>query len=743
MYFELLFIILAALLGITCLNLGVYKFFQKSTSAKETSSDVVALCAFIGDGTKRSIKSIVNISMIFLAIISIIIFFQMTFVEFLIIPVVLFITGAISSLLINRFGVYLLQQRAVDFFDKLQLSKLDLVRYFISKGRSVLVSVLALLVFDFAAHFFIIDFLYLYDIAELKTSISEMLMAPMSTHFSEIHLLNQMHVFKIHILILLFFHFLGFVTQTIISVLYSSYFGSVSDVAVDITSFLNFDFFEDDLRNPALLADFVGDFLKKSFKILNIISCFSIGILLSVSYFVSYFYLERSSEMSDTVFNHIISSIIIFSIGIFVYFFVSFMKPKVISTFKSLMYFSIKRFIVGLLLMVGLVWVFYYYDAGIELDNFVFIIFGMVLQLIFYWIIMGFYRPSSDTHSSIFSHIVYGVFRGASLFFVLVVVWVGFLSLIYFAEGIDHVRCDILDLNYFLMGFFIQLFFCLGDYLGLSFIDSSAGIRKIINLQTVTDEFVLFFQDYRLKLELIIKNSFCFIGIMFVLSIMFFYYQRLLIVLHLSDPTLHLDFDLLANKVQNVTTYYKVGIQNLSFDIGLILGVLFSIGLVIVFVYGFYVLFKSVSSHIQDQMVDFDLIQSGKKMPDYSIILTALNSRLVKILIFVFAGVLGVPILGTKFFGVAGAIGLMFSMYFILFLISGLGINVGTYWSYLKLHFIEDDNLEETAVLKTNMIFCDNLGDLLKDLLGLSLIVIMIGVLSYFILFIPLMFDKF
>jgi len=312
MYFELLLIILVSLLSITCLNVGVYNFFQKKKS-NSSNSDVDALCAFIEDGTKRSIKSIVRISMIFLAIISIVIFFQMAFVEFLIIPVVLFITGAVCSLLINRFGVYLLQQRAVDFFDKLQLSKLELVRYFISKGRYVLVSVLALLVFDFAAHFFVIDFLYLNNIAQLNTGISQMLMSPMSTHFSEIHLLNQMHVFKIHILILLFFHFLGFITQTIISVLYSSYFGSVSDVAVDITSFLNFDFFEDDLRNPALLADFVGDFLKKSFQILNIISCFSVGILLSVSYFVSYFYLESSAEISDTVFNHIISSIIIFT----------------------------------------------------------------------------------------------------------------------------------------------------------------------------------------------------------------------------------------------------------------------------------------------------------------------------------------------------------------------------------------------------------------------------------------------
>lgn len=742
MYFELLLIILVSLLSITCLNVGVYNFFQKKKS-NSRNSDVDALCTFIEEGTKRSIKSIVRISMIFLAIISFVIFFQMAFVEFLIIPVVLFITGAVCSLLINRFGVYLLQQRAVDFFDKLQLSKLELVRYFISKGRYVLVSVLALLVFDFAAHFFVIDFLYLNNIAQLNTGISQMLMSPMSTHFSEIHLLNQMHVFKIHILILLFFHFLGFITQTIISVLYSSYFGSVSDVAVDITSFLNFDFFEDDLRNPALLADFVGDFLKKSFQILNIISCFSVGILLSVSYFVSYFYLESSAEISDTVFNHIISSIIIFTFGIFVYFLVSFLKPKTITTFKSLMFFSIKRFVFGLFLMIGLVWVFYYYDSGIEFDNFVFIVFGMVLQLVFYWLIMGFYKRPFATPVSIFSHIVYGVYRGAALFFVLLTVWVGFLSLIYFAEGIDHVRCDILDLNYFLMGFFMQLFFCLGDYLGLSFIDSSAGIRKIINLKTVSDEFVLFFQDYRLKLELIIKNSFCFLGIMFVLSVMFFYYQRLLIVLHLTESELHLDSNLLNNKVQNITSYYRVGIQNLSFDIGLILGVLFSIGILIVFVYGFYTLFKSVSAHIQDQMSDFDLIQSGKKMPDYSSILTILNSKLVKIMIFVFAVVLGVPILVTSLFGVAGSVGLMFSMYFILFLISGLGINVGTYWSYLKLHFVEDDGLEETSILKTNVIFCDNLGDLLKDLLGVSLIVIMIGVLSYFILFIPLMFDNF
>ena len=741
MYFELLLIILTALLGIVFFNLLVYKFFQKPNLEGSSSADVDALCSFIGDGTKKSIASITKISIIFLAIISVVIFFQMAFVEFLFIPVVLFVTGAISSVLINRFGVYLLQKRAVDFFETLKSTRLELFRCIISKGRFVLVSVLALAVVDFAVHFFVIDYLYLNNIGDLKAGLSDIFKSSLTTHLYEMHLLNQIHEFKIHILILLFFHFLGFVTQTIISVLYSSYFGSVSDVAVDITSFLNFDFFEDDLRNPALLADFVGDFLKKSFKILTIISCFSVGILLSVSYFVSYFYLDSSAVMSDSVFNHIISAIIIFTFGIFVYFIVSFIKPRVVSTFKSLMYFSTQRFVVGFLLMGGLVWAFYYYDSGLEFDNFIFLMFGMLLQLIFYWIIMSFYKKGADTYSSIFSHIVYGIYRGASLFFILIFVWIGFLSLIYFAEGIDHVRCDILDLNYVLIGFFIQLFFCLGDYIGLSFIDSSAGIRKIVNLQEVTDDFVTFFQDYRLKLELIIKNSFCFLGIMFVLSVMFFYYQRLILVLHLADPNLHLDSDLLNNKVQNITDYYKIGIQNLSFDIGLVLGVLFSVGILIVFIYGFYTLFRSVSSQIQEQMKDFDLIQSGKKMPDYSVILTTLNSRLVKILVFVFAIVLGVPLLVTKLFGVAGSVGLMFSMYFILFLIAGLGVNIGTYWSYLKLHFIEDNTLDEVSVMKTNMIFCDNLGDLLKDLLGLSLIVIMIGVLTYFILFIPLMFN--
>ena len=230
-------------------------------------------------------------------------------------------------------------------------------------------------------------------------------------------------------------------------------------------------------------------------------------------------------------------------------------------------------------------------------------------------------------------------------------------------------------------------------------------------------------------------------GIMFVLSIMFFYYQRLLIYLHLANNSLHLDSNLISLKLSNLNQYYQIGIGNLSFDIGLLLGVFIAVGILVVLIYGFYTLYQQLSNKINDQMKSFDLIQSGKKMPDYLSIIANLNLHIKKFISIALVVVLVMPYFVTKLFGVAGVIGTMFSLFFILFIIAGLSINIGTYWSYTKIGALIDEQIEENAVVKTNLIFCDTLGDLLKDLLGVSLIVIMVGILCYFILFIPTMFN--
>ena len=740
MYLELLAIMFALLIGIFTVNF-LFFHFMRSKKIKPASEDIRAICNFIGDGTKKVIKSISKLSYGFLFLISLILLIQMAIVDFIYLPVLLLISGFVSSLYVNKLAARLLQKNSASFFVLLQDSKLNFFKFILAKGRYVLTAVMCLVVVDFFLHFLILDFLFSSDVMHVKQAVNDVFLAGNISHVSEVVFFGKVHEFKLHILILLFFHFLGYVTQTIISCLYSSYFGSASDVGVDISSFLNYDFYEDDIRNPAILADFVGDFLKKSFKLLNVISCFAIGILLSVSYFVSYFYLENLEVISDVIFNHVISSFIIFTIGVIVYFLASLYLPRYITNFKSITMFSLKRFGLGLVVSAIAIWCFFYFEPTIDSSNVLFIFLGMCIQLIFYWIIMFHYKAPKHELKSIFSYIVYGVFRGSLLFFILTFTWVGFLAFIYFVEGVNHVRCDILNLNYFLMGFFIQLFFCLGDYLGLNFIDSSSGIRKILNLESVSEETISFFQQYRLRLEMVIKNSICFMGIMFLVSIMFFYYQRLIIIMHFVDDGIHIDSNLLTEKVQNVSSYFKIGIQNLSFDIGLILGVLAAVGFLILFVYGFYLLYRSLVKNIESQMAEFELIQAGKKMPEYMSIITELNSKLLPIILGVLAAVLGVPYFVSKFFSVAGVIGVMFSLFFILFIIAGLGINVGSYWSYLKLSFNQNIDSEENVVIKTNMVFCDNLGDMLKDLLGVSLVIISLGVLCYFILFIPSMFN--
>ena len=85
MYIELLIITSLVLISILGFNFIFYKFSVKAN--KNYSENVTSITTFIEDGTYKTIKSINKVSLLFLLIISIILFVQMLTIDFLILPV--------------------------------------------------------------------------------------------------------------------------------------------------------------------------------------------------------------------------------------------------------------------------------------------------------------------------------------------------------------------------------------------------------------------------------------------------------------------------------------------------------------------------------------------------------------------------------------------------------------------------------------------------------------------------------
>ena len=630
----------------------------------------------------------------------------------------LFLSGSLSAYGIGKIGVGLIHASSAHLLHEANQSLQHCISRTLSKGKLALSLIVGLTLLDFVAWVFLLDLLFDYNVMGLAESYYHHYFHQALSQTSPHHILQDLAFAKI-IFSLMLVHALGYVFQALIARLYSAIFGGASDTTTDTSSHLHYDFLEDDLRNPGTIADQVGDMAKHGHSMIVIkaaillLGCLCHGLfaLLYADTHAVQHYLELS-----------LSGVLILTFGMIAttmtYWFpistqhfqkhATIICALILSTLCS-----------SLVLLNILTWV-----------HFLVLVLGIGVQTII-TLISGSLKTSQTPGDTIMAHLLSGVLAGASVFWRYILLFCISLGIIFTLSGsFSNETAALFNLGLFIIGILAQSLCLFAPYIGASSIDTALGVSHMTLAPQETIDRLETLHQSTLSSTLSTKISHSLCGIGLSIGLLFYYLVILEHFLPLSQPFMtifqELGISLFELRIDDLFTLLHLNLFNPEYLMGFLSGLIWCLSLITLIMMGIRQTQQHMQSAIDQQLEDDPNIASGQSLPNY-LQLVQIGSqsarywtRLILGLIILF------PILIACLFGIAGTVGFLTGLLPICFFTESMSISIGTYWKKVKLFFGQQDT-ETNPSSYTNRLFCDSLGDILKDGLGSTLGIAMLA----------------
>ncbi len=651
-------------------------------------------------------------------------------------PVILLILGACFSLIVVCSTVYFniyFSSRLCFYFLSRPLQYHTLLRHI---GR---LSVWLMLSLTLASIFLCVkftDICLIYDLFGIK-SYFEDIVKTLSLQLPTYDFITYYYSNRGMYALFLFLVSTGYLICSVATRIYSAYFGTSTDIALDITSHLNYDYLEDDLRNPGLIADQIGDILKNGCSVMS--STVAL-VLLTCNLFFTYVANDVLFNSHHLITDNLYIGFIIFCISLCCLPLTSFSSFKQSATLKSCFTLLTRNQIiygigcVSLLILISKI-------QGISITLLVSIFIG---QLTFYFILIityYCYQQVNKVHetSSIFTLLLNGELRG--YFITLVTTFTFLIGLIITFVSVKFISAEpvgIYGFLLFLVGFCLQLVCLLSDHLAHNLLDNFESIELITQNMSETKKEIQQYRLFDILLSTITKTAIILWSLLLSILMSFYYYSRIRNLLFLNKSKEVSNLSIAEIDMNVINKIFDVKLNNPEYIFGLSIGGLAIIFSLFMLVYGAYSLFKKLKKSIDFNVSE--LTKQPHKEPNYNLIIkqaTKLSFSRTLLSVGVF---LLLPFVTARLFGIAGLSGFIAACFPIIFLCDLFFCNSGNIWKFIKCKFNQDDNLSlegDDYTSRTNQIFCDNFGDLRKDLFGLTISMVILFFMVVSILAIP------
>ncbi len=728
-----------SLIGIIVLILISYLF----TISKPVSinSKLDKLLSFILMETKQVIQAKISVSLIVSIFIFFILFLQMfTFNKNVVFASFIFLFGALSSLFIGYLTIEWYKHFLSNAHNYFTSSPNSFYKTMVQKGRFIVLFVLGLMLFSFLSAYMLLDYVIQINLLGIFDYFSSLIAGLQVTnpHFNVYK--NYFENRGVFGFLLLLFS-VGFLVQACVIRIFGSFFASVADIATDISSHIDFDLMSDDIRNPGVIADQIGDLIKKVYSMTHIIMAFflivgNMGYILTASQF-----LDNSPHL---FYHHLMSVFIIMALPLIIICIQNFIPLIKLENKPNLFISQLKIQLSGLALFSGILYVLHRSDilCSCIISN---ALIGSITFILMLFVLFVFFKKISQySHSnSIFDIVFKGSVSGVFLTLIMISIFSVGLILSFILNTLfipAATTLGVLNFIYFVSGFIAQFIYVLPHYYGLSITDNLEMMGYVSQEPDTYFERLMPYKRNDILIHTIVKTALACISIIIAISFLGYFYKRLKIVLLFTNSPLISDVAYLDLTVSKLNSLFHITLDNPEYLLGMLLGGSTVIGLLFVLLLGAYVVYQKLHSLIHSQINKLSR-DTSDSLPDFSMLIKSHLSECRKwtfimvILIFI------VPIFSGILFGVSGLAGLCIVIFPIAFMIDMACSHIGHLWQYIKSSTIKRDSLsiaDHDYSSQTNQVFCDNLGDLLKDLIGGTFITITLFLITLSIILIPL-----
>jgi K(+)-stimulated pyrophosphate-energized sodium pump len=735
-FIQIFFISLVV--GITFLSVFIFCFSYKKHTVTEDGSSIKELVDYIYQGgliyVKHQLKSV---SIFFLCLcipyllVSIYIKSSMIWLPLMI------IFGGISSGYVGYISIKHTINSIYRIVGTLNESLQERYNSFVKSGIFITVSILGLILIDIFIWFVLLRHILVENVFNLGQHFFQhnFQMDWSADIFNNSVINNKFHLRIMQFLLVYAF---GFSLRTFLSRLNGGIYSVSADITADFVGQTEFDLPEDDLRNPASIADQVGDQIKNSFSFsLQFIST----ILFSVIILSVFGALIAVLEPDNYSIHLLISPFIILCISILGLILISIIPISYKHSLRAYQDVRLVKFLLTLIFIAvcsyGLVYTnlipkqaWLAFLMGVSGNVF----FVAITALSTSYLRCFVKKLAKKCELGAMSNILYGLTIGfMGTFAILACIIVGMISVFYLSGHTLNIIKDFYNFGFFGLGLVCGMIQVFPFAIGSSSIDNAMGCKKMLTPNDKNIPLLNRFESLAssgvCSVNNIISVSTLISGIMF----MFFYVINIkhwLVILSKKAPVainhirvIHeLEYEASHNMISTADLTIRTVFE--IFDVHLLnpklmIGIIFGAGVVMLAI---AVIFHAIESNVsglthlvRKEFSEKQGIWEGKELPNYEKLLTFSIMHSHKWMMIITIILFFMPLTVSSLLGVTGAIGFLIGLFVTASVLAFIFNISGTAWkNSQKLIEFEDPDYVGT---NKHISACvgSNIGDIFKD----------------------------
>ncbi|RAP31571.1 hypothetical protein DID76_02575 [Candidatus Marinamargulisbacteria bacterium SCGC AG-414-C22] len=598
------------------------------------------------------------------------------------------------------------------------------------QSRFILVVITSISIFDLSIWFLTIDLLTSYNILNFGKFCAEFFgFEWTATLTNDSNFINYKHCF---VAISLLGYVIGATLQSLLARFNTSLFSVPLDTSGDIVGFTDYDFHEDELKNPVSIPDQVGDQYKGTFLLIS--ELYSILVIFIVALAI----LGGKVGLSDTTLNSITLielPLIFIATGLFVMLIVRTILTKIIKEPKNIFKLKIIYQCIIALIFAVIFSIFYqlgFYNIQIYMSVFV----GLITAIIWYITSHSLFGYKSKAISFVkkcsINNVIGAVTSGLFIGFINTVITGALLVLMmaaaYFISGNEYsIITNFYNIGLIGLGLLIGSLTLISDSICLALVDNAIGISSMLSLdkskQLLLKRLKIICSATTGHIKTVSFGLIVLISGVFLMVTMTQSMEWLKVLQNAGYNTIHhlssmkLQFFDITHYINEFIFLFEVHFLDIKFFIGLLLGMTFLFGIAA------YIMFKI--SNINDKITNLiyqeyeekkDVLE-GYVLPNYIKFIDILSKNANKNMLFFLGLIFFVSVPTYCIIGIPGTIGFILSQIFGGFVLNTFFVTCGTIWSNAKTS--EEINKTDLDTSKyASLFFTDKLGDLFKDALG-------------------------
>ena len=600
-----------------------------------------------------------------------------------------------------------------------------------------------LIVADLAVWVWVLDWCFERNIFGLGQWVANTLNTSWNSELS--HQVQYINLSNIQILSVLLAYVIGMLLSAVLIRGGSSIFAASADSSADLVASTDYDLPEDDVRNPIMVADMMGDQLNGHYANgIQIQSIIALTVVISGLFGALLGYQTNTYDS----FGLVIYPLAVISGALLVSVMVSSLFKSFDRQNQSIM---TSVFVILALLSIGAWCQISSWTDSLSVGV------GVLMTGILHQIYERLTSKNSCTINTLLSGASTGmisvVLRGFSASFIWsgVVVFgmvVALMSVFWVSGGTTNMVLTFYHFGLMIVGVLSGLFPILCQSFAASLCDNAKGCAVMLSNDAASK---------RLRdVELTMKNSSAFVSMMTqvasvvsVIGIAFIYLKTIKIdlielaskgVVHFGQFSVTTDasltnavtFFISSMQLDGLVQLFQLHVFNPEFFAGCF------VGGIVLWITASY-LFSSVASNgaqlidlARDQMSHVQGIFDGKQLPDYSQIIQSAQSNAIQRVFKLGLILVGVPLVVSALLGISGALGTMTGMMVITLFVGGWLSSLGAFWSLMKRR-LESEPFD--SVTHINSVVGDVIGDSCESTVSPLMHLLTIGISVMFMIF--------